>query len=253
VRKMSNLYHLNYKYFFIGVIAILLSTVIASSADEYNGFEGLIEPSEVAEVSGQMPGIVDEILVERGDIVKKGRVIARLKSGVEKVAVELAHARVEFGRRKLIRNEELYRKQLLSIHEKDEMETELKIMELQLQEAQEKLELRIIRSPIDGVVVERLLSHGEYTGEETIMKIVQIDPLYVEVVIPVEQFGTIKKGMKAQVQPESAVGGKYTAEVIIVDSVIDAASGTFGVRLKLPNKSFNLPPGLKCEVFFLKR
>jgi len=101
--------------------------------------------------------------------------------------------------------------------------------------------------------VERLLSHGEYTGEETIMKIVQIDPLYVEVVIPVEQFGTIKKGMKAQVQPESAVGGKYTAEVIIVDSVIDAASGTFGVRLKLPNKSFNLPPGLKCEVFFLKR
>jgi len=136
VRKMSNLYHLNYKYFFIGVIAILLSTVIASSADEYNGFEGLIEPSEVAEVSGQMPGIVDEILVERGDIVKKGRVIARLKSGVEKVAVELAHARVEFGRRKLIRNEELYRKQLLSIHEKDEMETELKIMELQLQEAE---------------------------------------------------------------------------------------------------------------------
>ena len=205
------------------------------------------------EVSSQMPGIVDVILVERGDIVKKGQILTRLKFGVEKASVDLAHARVEFGRRKLIRNEELYQKQLLSIHEKDEMETELKIMELQLQEAQEKLELRIIRSPIDGVVVERFLSPGEYTGEETIMKIVRVDPLYIEVIIPVEQFGTITKGMKAHVKPESPVGGNYTAEVIVVDSVIDAASGTFGVRLKLPNKSFNLPPGLKCEVFFLKK
>jgi len=253
VRKMSNLHHFNYKYFFIGVIAVLFSTVIAYSGDEHNGIEGLIEPSEVVKVSSQMPGIVDVILVERGDIVKKGQILTRLKLGIEKVYVDLAHARVEFGRRKLIRNEELYKKQLLSIHEKDEMETELKIMELQLQEAQEKLELRIIRSPIDGVVVERFLSPGEYTGEETIMKIVRVDPLYIEVIIPVEQFGTIKKGMKAHVKPESPVGGNYTAEVIVVDSVIDAASGTFGVRLKLPNKSFNLPPGLKCEVFFLKK
>lgn len=83
------------------------------------------------------------------------------------------------------------------------------------------------------------------------MKIARIDPLYVEVIVPVEQYGRIKSGMKGLVKPESPIGGKYTAEVIIVDKFVDAASGTFGVRLRLPNPTLQLPPGLKCKVLFL--
>jgi len=45
-------------------------------------------------------------------------------------------------------------------------------------------------------------------------------------------------------------GGTYTAKVVIVDRVIDAASGTFGVRLEIPNPKYELPAGLKCRVIF---
>jgi multidrug efflux pump subunit AcrA (membrane-fusion protein) len=41
------------------------------------------------------------------------------------------------------------------------------------------------------------------------------------------------------------VGGVYKAKATIVDKVVDAASGTFGVRLELPNPDYKLPPGLK--------
>ncbi|MEE8416579.1 MAG: efflux RND transporter periplasmic adaptor subunit [Desulfobacterales bacterium] len=213
-------------------------------------FDGLIEPSEVVKVGSQVSSLLAEIIVERGDRVKKGQVLARLNSKIERAAVDLALARMEFSKRKVSRNEELYRKKLISIHDKDEMGTELRISELQLREAQEKLEIRTIRSPINGVVVERFLSPGEYVGEEAIMKIARINPLYVEVVVPVEVFGKIKKGMRAEVWPEFPGSRKYSARVIIVDKVIDAASGTFGVRLELPNPDYLLPAGLKCKVVF---
>jgi membrane fusion protein (multidrug efflux system) len=56
--------------------------------------------------------------------------------------------------------------------------------------------------------------------------------------------------MRAKVIPEAPVGGEYIAEVKIVDRVIDAASGTFGVRLELPNPNHRLQAGLKCKVIF---
>ena len=68
-----------------------------------------------------------------------------------------------------------------------------------------------------------------------------------------ELLGTIKVGMQAEVTPENPVGQVYKAKVTIVDRVIDAASGTFGVRLELPNPKYRLPAGLKCRVSFHKK
>ena len=56
--------------------------------------------------------------------------------------------------------------------------------------------------------------------------------------------------MKAKVFPEEPIGGKYIARVVIVDQVIDAASGTFGIRLELPNNKYKIPAGLRCQVEF---
>jgi len=82
------------------------------------------------------------------------------------------------------------------------------------------------------------------------MILAQIDPLNVEVILPVGQLPFIKVGVRAKVIPEAPIGGQYIAEVKIVDRVIDAASGTFGVRLELPNPNNRLPAGLKCKVIF---
>lgn len=46
------------------------------------------------------------------------------------------------------------------------------------------------------------------------------------------------------------MGGRYEASVKVVDRVIDAASGTFGVRLQLPNPGYRVPAGVKCRVRF---
>lgn len=216
------------------------------------GWSCLLEPSSRVEVASEVPGVLDDVLVERGALVRRGAVLARLRSGVEEASVTLARAKADFGVRKSTRNSELAAEEMISTHEKDEFETEAMIAKLELREAEERLRMRQILSPVDGVVVERHKSAGEYVGSEPVFTLVRVDPLHVEVVAPASRYGTIRKGMVAEVRPEQPLGGAFKARVAIVDPVIDAASGTFGVRLTLPNPRNTLPAGLKCSVSFEK-
>ncbi len=239
-----------WKMIVVAVACCLTWSRLASGA-EVPPMEGLLAPNEVVKLSSQIPGILEQVTVERGDTVKKGQVLARLKSGVEKAVVYRAKARVEFGQRKARRNEELYKKQLLSLHDKDELETEIQQAQLELIEAEERLKLRTIHSTIDGVVVKRTGAPGDYVGEEPFLTLARIDPLNVEVIVPAAFLGAIRIGREARVTLDQPIGGTHTAKVVIIDQVIDAASGTFGVRLELANPKSELPAGLKCRVEFL--
>ena len=158
----------------------------------------------------------------------------------------------------------MFAQNLISEQIVDEAETDVLLAELELGEfledrviailelerAEEALEIRTIRSPFNGVVVDVLVASGESIENKPLLKIASIDPLNVEVIAPVQLFGKIKKGMKAEVVPEQPIGGKHTARVVIVDRVLDAASGTFGIRLQLSNRKYKLPAGLRCQVNF---
>ena len=184
-----------------------------------------------------------------------------------KANIELKQKRLDYAKREKNRFEELFKKKALTMREMDEVETGMALAELELQEALEsrrlaELDLKryteivkrmTIRSPVNGVVVERFLARGEYVEDQPILKVAQIDPLHIEVIATVEQLGTLRKGMKAEIRPENPHNRRYTAKVTIVDRVVDAASGTFGIRLELPNSDYKLPAGLKCKVIFLEK
>ena len=195
-----------------------------------------------------VPGILEEVLVDRGDFVKKDQVLFRLRSDVERANYEVVKAKAAFAARRVVRNEELYRRKMISIHEKDEMETERDLLNLEVREAEERLKLRSIQSPLDGVVVRRFNSPGERVEDQPILELAQIDPLRVELVVPVGLHGKVQVGMTASVEWEVPVGGAHRAKVTVVDPVVDAASGTIGIRLELPNPKGLLPAGTKCWV-----
>ena len=78
----------------------------------------------------------------------------------------------------------------------------------------------------------------------------QTHPMRVEVILPVAMHGKVKQSVRANVDAERPLSGRYQADVIIVDKVVDSASGTFGVRLDLPNPKGEIPAGVKCRVSF---
>ena len=259
----------------VALVQALLLVAGAHSAE----LECLIEPYVVVNIGSAVSGLLDTVPVDRGDLVKKGQILATLESSVETAAVEAFRARatmespimanlarLELSSRKHLRDEGMFQRSLIPADKMDETETgkrlaELSVLEaadakrlaeLELRRAEAEVARRTIRSPINGVVVERLLSSGEFVNENAILKLAQLDPLRVEVFVPVARLGEIAVGMRAQVMPEAPVGGVHEARVTVVNRVVDAASGTFGVRLDLANRNYQLPAGLKCHIRFLR-
>ena len=266
------------------IVALALSVSLHVQAqaqtigDASKPLDCVMEPKATIELASPEEGVIDEILVERGDLVKKDQVVARLDMKLERIGLELARlrargtadiqsgkAQLDFRKREVSRIGELHRNNMASSRDYDTAEIEQRLAQIALEKAQ--LEHRIaqvehdrakalleryeIRSPVDGVVVDVTMSLGEYAYEQTaVMTIAEIDPLNVEVFVPVDRYGSITVGMPAEVRPRAPVGGVYKAKVSVVDRVFDAASGTFGVRLELPNPEYTLPAGLRCKVQF---
>jgi RND family efflux transporter MFP subunit len=237
----------------------------------------VIQPSRVIDVSTAVEGVLSRVAVEKGDRVEKGQVVAALQSDVERATVELAEiragmeaqvnarkAQLASAKRKLDRSAELSDKSYISSEMLDEIKTDYEVARLNYEDALEnkrlaaaelnraraQYRLRIIESPIDGIVTERFLSEGEFAQAQDILRIASIDPLHIEAVAPIDLYGAIEPGMQAEVRPEAPLTGRYSATVEIVDRVVDAASGLFRIRLVLPNSEGALPAGIECRVSF---
>lgn len=236
----------------------------------------IVKPHISVQLGSPVNGILSATLVDRGDVVKKGQVVAELESSVEQATAALDRLRAsddsaikaeladkELAERQVDRKKQLVDEKIANLNSLDELQTKVREQEMRVRQAtmdhevaaltaersERALALKQIRSPIDGVVIERKLYAGEYIYEQTsIMTIAQIDPLNVELVEPLSRYGTIKVGSEAIVHMASPVGGSYAARVDVVDPVIDAASDTFGVRLILPNPDRAIPAGVRCTV-----
>jgi RND family efflux transporter MFP subunit len=237
----------------------------------------LVKPEMYVEVSSPVISVLEEILVDTGDVVTRGQPLARLEASVEKARVKMAelqvaqvsdieNRKVQLQYKKLNheRMQELRAQNSVPQFEADKAETEYELAKLELAKARElrimaranlemersQLALRTIVSPIDGIVVERYVMVGESVESRSIMKLAQVNPLKVEVIAPTEYFGLIDKGMQAEIYPEQPANQVFKATVNTVDKLIDPASGSFTVRLVLPNPDDRLVGGVNCVARF---
>ncbi len=264
--------------FFVNLFLVASASNALAQSNSANQLNCRIEPSTTIALSSPVVGIISEVLVDKNSKVEKGTVVARLEASVETATAELRRVQAElhsdldaqrlqldFSQRNLERVTNLYEKKAASFTELDKAKTEHAIAAQQLQQAQDRkrqadleykraqadLQKRTIVSPVSGIVVERFKQPGEHIDFEPVLKIVHLDPLKVEVFAPSSLYGTIKEGMKATVTPELGTTNKtYTADVILVDQVIDGPSNTFAIRLSIPNPDNKIPSGLKCKVSF---
>jgi len=235
--------------------AIMVLTLTELYAEEVSlegeAFIGIIEPRQLIKVGSPVLGVVAKVPVERGDRIEKGALIAQLESDIEQIEVDLAQTRYEMAKKRYHRQEFLQKKQLGSNEDFDQSAMEMALARLEVERRKLLLQQKYIGSPVTGVITEKLVSRGEYIYEQTpIVVVAQTDPLNVEVLLPLKEFGRIKEGMTAQVIPQPPLTGNYTAKVEIVDKVMNAASSTFGIRLRLANGDQNIPSGVKCTVRF---
>ena len=241
----------------------------------------LMQAHRVVHITSPVQGRLISVRVERGAEVAKGAVIAELESSVERADVEVARARAENNSRlrsaqakltylnsQLQRKIKLWKKDLMPLAvveetlknrnlaaiEVDDALAELKLAKIQLSQAQQRLDRRVIRSPIKGVIVDRFLSAGERIEVQTpVVRIARLDLLTVQTFVPIAFYGSIEEGAVAEVWPIAPIGGRFKAVVKSVDRMLDGASQTFQVQLELRNPQLRIPAETRCRLVFVQR
>jgi len=266
--------------FRLSALMVACCTCAAATAAETPS-QCLIEPSQKLEMRSPVSGQIVAIHVERGSVVRKGQVLVTLDSNVEQATlaaasyravmegqIRAAQSRLANVTQRLKRRDELQKENFISAQDRDDTAAEVRVAEAELLEARDnrelaKLEARRLTavvaryslvSPINAVVTDRLQNPGELaqTSEtnnantSAIVKLAQTDPLRVDVVLPVARYGAVKVGAVVDIKPEPPFSGVYKATVRVVDRVVDAPSGTFRVRLELPNPNGDITAGIKC-------
>lgn len=241
-------------------------------------FDCLAEPAQRIQIGTPVTGLLASVDVGRGARIMPGDVVARLESTVEEANVALAKAQAEaneavqaqqtrltLAEADLARSKKLVMSGSVTTSKVEQLQAgveiarrdlgterrKIRLAQIELQRQQALLDRQSIRSPIKGFVAEQRLRAGEFVRQDSpIMTIVQIDPLYIEAYVPVGLWGKIIVGTHGAIilnQPDQQRRG---AAVTVVDKVFDAASGTFGVRLELPNPDDQIPAGQRCQVDF---
>lgn len=269
-------------FIFVSAFIFSMQTFADKTAELYSSIPGVdcvINPYKVADLASPVAGVIDDLYVERSQKVMAGQLVAQLDADVERASVKLARYRaeiqseiklgevnMEYDKRRRVRIDSLHEKQVTSIENTEEAEREVGlskwkleqarelagIRKLELQRAEEQLRQKSIRAPFDGYVLDTFKHRGEYVEEQSILRLAQLDPLVIEAIVPMENYGSIKVGMTGEILPEFQSTEKLTGTVTIVDRIGDTASNTFGVRLVMPNPENRIPAGLKCVVKFLQ-
>jgi multidrug efflux pump subunit AcrA (membrane-fusion protein) len=244
-----------------GMAACLAAAAVLAAAPERGTgeFDCLIEPSQTLEIRSPVSGLIERVHAERGGSVKRGAPLVTLASSVERATVELARfkaqmegqlqssaSRLEQAESKWRRRSDLAERSYVSMQDRDDAAAERAVAQADALAAGENRQLARLELAYDQALhAGELAEIGE--NKPYILKLALINPLRVKVILPVAMYARVKLGLRAEIVPEKPLDERQWAVVTEVDKVLDAASGTFQVRLSLPNPNGALPGGLRCR------
>jgi len=267
------------------VLTVIVATVVTLAAATQPKVPRTVDvtafttPYRQLEVATETGGVLAKVLVDEGDRVKKGQVLVELKNDILRAQLEVSRAQIDSAKLQteaqqttlktakiaFDRQEKLFKQGVSTSEEFDKAKlefdlaklrveiasSEVRVTELASERDKERLEQTYIRAPRDGEVFRILKHPGEAVEpHRPVLNMVSIDPLFVVAFAPIGTAGAIKVGMKSTLVLENLPGQSLACAVAVVDKVADAASGTYRVKLTLPNPDRALTAGSKGVVTF---
>jgi membrane fusion protein (multidrug efflux system) len=188
-----------------------------------------------APVLARVPGEIVELLVEEGDRVEEGQVLARLDGKRLELEMLSAKADLERVRGEFERYADLNRRGLVSNAMYDELKYELDALNATYELSKLNYEYSNIRAPIAGVVAERNVKLGESIRTDlAAFRITDTSELVAYLTIPQTELAKFAAGHTATLSVDSMPGREFDAEVIRISPTIDVRNGTFRATAFIP-------------------
>ena len=204
-----------------------------------------LEARRAASIQSEQPGEVVAVLVEEGDRVAAGQVLARLDAAkaslqakqIQSVAVRLqaeAERSAALLEHKMISSE---------AHDRAQFERDSQLAALEL--ARLSLNKTDIRAPYAGVITRRHIKQGQWlTLQAPAFEIADFTQLEARLSVPERQSGSIGAGQSVALTADAFAGQTFEGRVVRTSPVVDRASGTVGVTVAVENPELTLRPGL---------
>lgn len=196
-----------------------------------------LEGYDNMKVSSSVSGIIDDILVDVGDKVKKGQVLVKMDP-TQYTTTKLSYANlgVEMERMEALKAAGSISQQ---IYDQTKTQYEQLKEQLALYEAN-----TFVRADFAGVISARNFEPGELCAGQPILQLTQINKLKAYVNVQENYFPYLKNGMKLTLTSDIYPGESFPASVEMVYPTIDPSSHTFSVKISIPNASEKLRPGM---------
>jgi membrane fusion protein (multidrug efflux system) len=208
-----------------------------------------LEAEEETQVVAKVGGVVEQILVEEGDYVVAGQVLAKLDDEKLAVQVERTRANLQNLEEEYRRSEELFRGNMISAQEFQKAKYDFERQKAEHDLAKLDLEYTSIRSPISGVVAERLIKMGNMVlPNQATFSVTGMDPLLAVLHVPERQLGKLRVGHAASLEVDALAGAEYLGRIDRISPVVDPATGTVKVTVEVRDRRRSLKPGMFARV-----
>lgn len=227
------------------VIPVEVMDVSRGTISAYYSNTATLEAVEEANIVSKVRGIIQEINVEEGDDVRAGQVIAKIEDDQYRIEAERAKATLDRMYNDFQRNKELFDKQLISaeVYENSRFEYEAQKSAYEL--AQLNYQHTSIKSPISGVISERMVKKGNMIGiDQQVFRVTDFDPIQAILYVPEHERSKIRKGQRAELLADAIPGQLFTGQVERISPTIDPTTGTFKVTVYMDQNQENLRPGM---------
>jgi membrane fusion protein (multidrug efflux system) len=210
----------------------------------YTGTATLV-PERQSPAVAKLGGIVLEILVEEGDRVEEGQVLARLERERYEYQAQRTEAALRKLENELERATELHDRDLISADEYERIRFDTESQRAAHKLAQLDLEHTEIRAPIAGVVAERMIKVGNLVTQfQPVFMIDDFDPLWAVLYVPERELNLLAAGQPAVLRVDAFPDQRFAGEVLRISPVVDAETGTFRATVSFSDDSGRLRPGL---------
>jgi multidrug efflux system membrane fusion protein len=211
---------------------------------------GRTEADKRATAMARASGIIVDLKVKRGSVVKTGEVIAVLSDEAREAQVAQARARLTQRRQELGARLKLIEQGNMAALQRPQLEAELKSAEAVFAQAEAERDKGQVLAPISGVVNEVPVEVGQaLQAGANIAEVIALDPMLAVVEIAERQLGGVKDGDRAEVR--LVTGDKAAGTVRFVSRKASSQTRTYRVEIGLENSRGRIPDGVTCEVDLL--
>ena len=212
-------------------------------------YTGAIIPASITPLSFQLPGLVQNIYVSEGDVVKKGQVLASINKKSFQSTYDMAAASQKQAQDAYERLKQVHDKGSLPEIQWQEMNANLAKANAAAEIAQQNLNNCNITAPINGVIGTRDVEVGSTaTPGISVFELVTIQKLFVRIAVPETEIRKIEKGQTAQVTIAAVSTETFTAVVKNIGVIANPFSKTYEVKLVIDNPKMIIKPGMACDI-----